>query len=836
MLQLRCPVLALALLWSASPLVRVAAQMQPHARLNDEMLPIIGCSDKDITVLRNGKKNRTRDLNFEIRRGPGFADGFIQISDVVADNDPLRDAPLKERTHPSAIRFRYTAKITADRSLDDCYGLLTFVAQGSIQRKLIPIGDLSAHKPKVVKVELRSPVDAAGSLHLFSRSLEVRTSEHPDTYDVQAFYADLLKNVKGVAAAELVKFDDVNPHELSADGRFLATVRKREAKKELIVYDLSSMKLLCQVPVAEADDYVGDLTWISDKEIAFIAEDDYESNSTSEYHRSRSRYRLQLLDVPLGKTQVLSEDVYSIITSLPDQRDVLVLTGGRYGAAFYKFNVRTKKSSDLEDPAYGYYLFDRQGVARVRMKVDKDRFEFFCRPTPDSRWRRIDDLVKQPGLHFDHKASERLDRVADVHSVGPDGDTLYVSTRLDTDRYELAAFSMSEGVIKKTIARHPRYDLSTDDGGLARLLFAKNSPQLLGMIFETTKPQVAWLDPRFQAIQAAIDKSFPDHFNFPIDWSEDGSTFVYLTTNDRDPGTFYVFRAAESRLIAVLELGAHLKDRALARTTPAEFPTRDGQKIFGYITRPPESDGPAPLLVNVHGGPMARDSWRFDSTNQFFATRGYIVLQVNYRGSSGYGAAYQNAGLLARLDTVIIDDIADAVKHLIDSGEVDPSRVAITGASFGGWATYISLAKYPDLYRAGIAVAAVSNWRKTLRDARWIFDNQVAYRFWKALLQRENFKADEPFIDPLLRATEIKQPVFIIHGERDSVVHATEAREMLNALRKHNSNIQAKSFPLGGHGNWSIDDRVIYLNEMGAFLDRHLAPTSRAEQRSVATM
>ncbi|HTO03439.1 MAG TPA: alpha/beta fold hydrolase, partial [Opitutus sp.] len=253
-----------------------------------------------------------------------------------------------------------------------------------------------------------------------------------------------------------------------------------------------------------------------------------------------------------------------------------------------------------------------------------------------------------------------------------------------------------------------------------------------------------------------------------------------------------------------------------------EFPTRDGQHISGYVTRPPEQPGPSPLLVHVHGGPMARDSWQFDATNQFFATRGYVVLQVNYRGSSGFGANYQNAGLLARLDTVIIDDIADAVQYLVAKGEVDSSRIAIMGASFGGWATYISLAKYPDVYRAGIAVAAVSNWRKTLRDDRWRFDNQTAFRFWKALLERENFSADEKFIDPLLRNREIKQPVFIIHGERDPIVHATEAREMLNALLKHNQHVQAKSFPRAGHGNWAINERVTYLNEIGAFLEQHL--------------
>src|SRR5690606_2676004 len=134
-------------------------------------------------VLRKGSKHRTRDMDFEIRASPGFSEGFVQISDVQTDLDPQRDAPVKKRTDPSAILFRYTANVTADRSLSDCYALLTFIAQGSIQRKLVPIGRLSAGKPKEIEVELRNRVDAPGSLHVFSESLEVRTSEHPAEYD-----------------------------------------------------------------------------------------------------------------------------------------------------------------------------------------------------------------------------------------------------------------------------------------------------------------------------------------------------------------------------------------------------------------------------------------------------------------------------------------------------------------------------------------------------------------------------------------------------------------------------------------------------------------------------
>lgn len=250
---------------------------------------------------------------------------------------------------------------------------------------------------------------------------------------------------------------------------------------------------------------------------------------------------------------------------------------------------------------------------------------------------------------------------------------------------------MSEGVVKRTIAKHPKYDLTGSGEGLARLLFAKDSNRLLGIIYEGQKPQVVWLDQDYATVQKSLDKTFPDHINIPIDWSKDGGTFLYFSTSDRDPGTYYIFKPAESQLIVLQELGGRLKGKTLAQMEPFEFTARDGKKIPAYITRPPTAhEGGRPLIVRIHGGPMTRDGWRFDATNQFFAALGYVVLQVNYRGSSGYGKEHQNSGLLARLDTVVIDDIADGVRYLIEQKEVDPTRVVVMGGSFGGWATYLS--------------------------------------------------------------------------------------------------------------------------------------------------
>lgn len=813
---------AAALLMSAVSVL--CGQIQPHAPLGGEMLPVVACHDSYLEVLQDGRKKRTWDMAYEVRPAAAFADGRVEITEVHSDLEPLRDASVKERTSPHAIRFRYAAKVTADRPMSDCYALLTFTTAGSVGTHLIQLGKLSGNAPKPVKIETRNQVDSVGTLHVFSGGLEVRSNQHPDAYDAKAYLAELTRDTQGLPAAELLKYEDVYPHVLSRDGRLLATVRKRDGKQVLIVYDLESMKLLHQLAVADADDRVNNPTWVSDHELVYVTVVEKIDAAGSFRYGWSVKSLLHRLDVTSGKTAVLLDDVDHIITSVHDRPHVLVVGGWspQTGSWWMNYDVRTRKSSRLEDPDAGHYLFDRNGVARVLYKVRGHTFSHWFRPTPTARWQRLDEAVRQPGLRFDLPANAIVDRLVDIHSVGPDGDTLYVSTRLESDRFELAAFSLSEGVIKQTIARHPKYDLTTGDFGRTRLLFARDTPQLIGMVFDAQKPQVSWLDPHFAAVQARIDGSLPDTFNLPIDWDVGATTFIYLSSSDQDAGTFYVFRPLESKLIPVLKVAERLEGKTLAKTAPLEFVARDGVKIPAYVTRPPELTGPAPLVVIVHGGPTMRDSWGFDPDAQFLASRGYIVLRVNYRGSSGYGAAFQKAGLQARLDTVVIDDIADGVRHLIKAGEVDPSRVGIMGASFGGWATYLSLIKYPELYRAGVAIKAIASWRKTMSDERWWFSNKVAYNFLKSLLERESFAADEKFIDPYLRAAELKQPIYIMHGSRDGVVNSAQADLMLNALRKTNPQVHTRVFPRAGHGNWSYDDRVVQLNEVAAFFERYL--------------
>ena len=781
---------------------------------------VVDSDGLDVTLLVDGKPTETLRTDYEIRAHDRFGDGYVEIKNPQPDFHPTAPPPTKKNKDRAAMRFRYTADLVADRELNACYGLLTFVTEGSIGSRLVKIGRLDPGKPTAITLELDVPVGKVGSLHVFSHALEIKTNQHPGPYDMQAYYASLTAGVKGVPAAALVELKSMLPHVLSPDGRLLATVRQRKGTTFLIVYDLESMKLVCEAKPDDLPGPVSDLTWVSDHEIAYVV-----------------GWSLRLLDTQTAKARkLLEKETVTEIIPMEGSRDTLLLHVGLwFGDYTAKFNVRTGKLFDRVDPDEGgYFMFDRKGVARVRVQQDVDETFYSYRPSPTADWKFLDHGTKQKGLKFNLRSWETLDRVVELDSVGPDGDILYLSTRVNSDKFELAAFSMSKGVILQTIAAHPKYDLTTSEGSVARLLFAKESPRLLGMIYEAQKPHVIWLDQRFEAAQKNIDHSIPDHVNLPLDWTDDGRSFIYLSFSDRDPGTYYAFRPYEGKLIPLLELASQLDGKALGTTTAFEFTARDGQKIPAYVTCPPGAEHTrTPLIVSIHGGPMARDSWGFDPDNQFFASRGYRVLQVNYRGSSGYGAAFQSAGLRARLDTVVIDDIADGVRYLIGQGEVDPERIAVTGASFGGWATYLSLIRYPELYRCGIATAAVSNWRADMKQYRQ--HHVGGYEFWKTLLNRRDFKAEEKFIEPTLRAEELKQPIMIMQGRKDTIVSPKQAEAMYDALKKTNAHVEIRWFDFSGHGDWPVSDHVALLNDSAAFLEQWLAPARVSSAASPVT-
>ncbi len=804
------------ILWVVVVAVQLAAalvaeaQIEVRAKHEGEWLPIVACDSEAAFVLKDGKRKRVGRGEIQVHPASAFGPGTVLIENEQADLDPLRSATAKERSKPGAVSFRYSAEVTGGAPLDGCYAVLVFVASGSVGTHMVPLGSVGPGKKREVKIELTAQVDRVARLHVFSRSGEMRSNRVTDLYSAREYWDELAKTSIGVPAVELCKWADRYPMALSPDGQKLAVVRERDTHFAIVAYDLVSMRVIAEVPVDKEYEKAKDPTWVSDHEVAFVL----------------GGWKLMLLDLEKREVKQLRENVWRIYFSRADKPGILITFGlvlGRTTVAQY--DVRARKVVEKDPLSGGWTTFDRLGRGRLRVENDDDVRKHYCRLPGSDRWTPIDSTVKQAGLKFTGRGADFLDEVTDVIGPGADDETVFIADRSGSDTFQIAIYDPVKGVIQQTIAKHPKYDLWTH-GDETALLKDPGTDSPVGVIYQGERPRVVWWDPQCAAAQRTLEANFAGQSVLPITWVADHSTFIFYVGSDQDPGAYYVFRPDEAKLIPMFKIAPALAGRKLAQTTPLDFTARDGATIHGYLTLPTgRATGAVPLVVWVHGGPFARDTWGFDATNQFLATRGYAVLQVNYRGSSGYGATYAKGGLQARLDTVVLDDIADGARHLIKAGTVDPRRIAIGGASFGGWATYLSLIKYPELYRAGVAIAAVSNFRRMMqydRDQTW--GDYYSYEVWKTVLGREDFAANERFIDPLLRAAEVRQPVYIMHGERDGVVPATQAREMLKALQKTNPNVESMSFPNAGHTSWAFRDRVTQLNEIEAFLRRHLAP------------
>jgi dipeptidyl aminopeptidase/acylaminoacyl peptidase len=268
-----------------------------------------------------------------------------------------------------------------------------------------------------------------------------------------------------------------------------------------------------------------------------------------------------------------------------------------------------------------------------------------------------------------------------------------------------------------------------------------------------------------------------------------------------------------------------VKEETMAEMRPIRLPARDGVVLHGYITLPAGSDaGRHPLVMMPHGGPWVRDVYHYDPLVQFLASRGYAVLQVNYRGSAGYGREFLESGF-REIGGAIQRDIADAVDWAIQSGVADPDRLAILGASFGGYSALMGLVQEPDRYRAAVSIAGVTDWASVLKESARL--NPFAELANTRRIGDPRFSGEAGGLDeisPLHLADRIKAPVLLIHGRDDPVVPHDQATRMATALTRAGNPPERLSRFNEPHGIYHYKNRVAMYASIEEFLGRHLAP------------
>ena len=434
---------------------------------------------------------------------------------------------------------------------------------------------------------------------------------------------------------------------------------------------------------------------------------------------------------------------------------------------------------------------ERFMLARIR---EKDRFEEILRWNPH----------EQEGFSF--------------AGFSKDPDAIYVYSASEAGRLALYPYNLRTRTKGKELFAHPKVDI----GGLT---MSKVDGRLVAVSYVDEKPELHFFDPEFARLQAQIDRVLPGRLNRIVSSDRAEKLFVIRSSADHIPPAYLLLTREGLTMDLLFEAYPELSRAKLARMESFTCTARDGLEIPGYITRPPHKKGPHPLIVMPHGGPWARDVWGWDPIVQFLASRGFAVLQPNFRGSEGYGFAFMERGR-GRWGLEMQDDITDATLCAVDRGIVDRERIGIFGISYGGYAALRAVQKEPDLFRAAASFAGVTDLLKLLDDESQYYG---ALANMEALIgDRSEDREHLIAVSPARGAGQIRAPVLIAHGTEDPTVQITQATYMAEALEEAGAEVETYIYEDEVHGFIDERNEIDFFTRLAAFFGRNLTNTATA--------
>ena len=412
----------------------------------------------------------------------------------------------------------------------------------------------------------------------------------------------------------------------------------------------------------------------------------------------------------------------------------------------------------------------------------------------------------------------------------PDGNALYVQAAFEEDQTQLAKVDAKTGKVLEIVARNPNASIWNMPGitlyDNAAVLFQPKTMKVQAVGFY-------YLQSQWQVLDPSINKDFEILKNirqgiFYVE-SRDltGQLWTLYYYSDNSTGAYYFYDGNSKKAELLFETAPHLAKYTFAQMKPEIIKSRDGVEVPCYLTLPVGLEAKnLPMVLLIHGGPWARDNWGFNGIVQLLANRGYAVLQVNYRASTGFGKKYLNAGNGQWGVGIMQNDVTDAAKWFIEKGVADPKRIAIMGASYGGYATLAGLTFTPDLYTCGIALSGPSHMKTNVEamPAWWYLIKQRWLRRMGNVLEDDELNRR---ISPYYHADKIKAKLLIFHGVNDPRVKIEESNQIVNAMRKNQKEVVYVVYPDEGHGISRPQNFMDALGRIEEFLAKHLG--GRAE-------
>jgi dipeptidyl aminopeptidase/acylaminoacyl peptidase len=440
------------------------------------------------------------------------------------------------------------------------------------------------------------------------------------------------------------------------------------------------------------------------------------------------------------------------------------------------------------------FVFDNAGVPRIRVGSDDNDIPVVAyRPTPTSQW--------QP-----------MPKAMVGHSIGggrfaADNDTLYAAVFDDGGPSRMYRLRLSTGAREKLAG--------ADDVDIGGYEFGGRGGVPYAVVYDAGAPGVEYLDPdsEWSALHAGLMKAFPGQLVSLESFSRDNRKVLFSARADRQPVNFYVFDRDTHKMTVVAESRPWLKPEQLAPSRAIEFQSRDGRKLFGFYTA--RDDTARPLVVIPHGGPHGvYDTWGYDPDAQFFASRGYGVLQVNFRGSGGRGQAFERAGY-REWGGKVQDDISDGVKWLVANHLADPGRICTFGASFGGYAAMMQPIRNPGMYRCAVGYVGVYDLAIMKKEG-----DIPGTRWGRRYLDRVLGSDDEALAaaSPARNVDKVGVPVFLAQGRIDRRVPMDQFRALTKAFAATGVKVETMVVPGEGHGFYKPENQAELYRRADAFI------------------
>ena len=623
-----------------------------------------------------------------------------------------------------------------------------------------------------------------------------------------------LSSLAKMTVEDFFKYPQADSLKLSPDGKFLAVRGEATGKREVYILERKT-KEIKQRFFFPQDYEAGQFYWVSDKRLVVgqnkkVGPLDLPAR-TGYYFAGdvdgSKKYQIWPPRNKAGSTTSLPKG-FRIADTLDGEDDkVLAIMYDRSFPALYEFDVYSSRFKKLETGAVkgGSLLIGQDNSAYVSIGLDEedqDLILLYLKNT-DGEWEKFAEFEREDGMMSPLQVYDNDSKLMVFSNVEEGKSGLY-SIDLKTKEKKLLQLLKGDADVESYISE-----------------FKYDNPKIIGVERQPNFPEVTIFDKESRAykIQSTLESAFPDKIVDVGHPTRDNRFAIVKTSNDQDPGSFYLYDAEKNKLSFEMKSLPWIKTEELGLRHPISFKARDGLEIRGYLTLPKGKQKDLPMVVLVHGGPYGPyDQWYYDSEAQFYAYNGYAVLQVNYRGSGGRGRAFQYDHY-KKMGREMQDDLTDATLWAVDQGFADKERICIAGASYGAYAALMGVVKEPDLYQCAIGYAGAydievfkysdiyerESGREFLNEA-WGYDNEeFAYE-----------RSPVNFVD------KIKADLLLVHGTGDRRTPIEHYEVLTEKLEEAGVPYDSLVEPNEGHGFADEDNRVKAYTKMLEFLNRNL--------------